>query len=214
MLDEFQIPGRRRARASLALSFCLHLVIVAVLMHRPAPVILKHEASLRGNGGNAISLVAPGYSVVHVQEIEQKEELQKDQFSLRKVSHKRKAPEKPLMQAASKNAPLAPGMPGYVLGSLTSGFILNHDVKVALPVVAPDPPIVRNKLPEWISGDVIVEVTIDEQGHVIETVVLKTVGFGLDQTIVETLRNWHFTPAMVDGIKVASKQDVHFHFPS
>ncbi len=119
------------------------------------------------------------------------------------------------MQAANTDdAKLLPGMPGFILGSLTDGFASNHDVRAAVSVVAPDPPIARAKLPQWIRGDVIVEVTIDEKGSVIATRVLQTVGFGLDQVIVDTLRQWRYIPARVDGMAVASREDVHFHFPS
>jgi TonB family protein len=107
-----------------------------------------------------------------------------------------------------------PGMPGFILGSLTDGIATDHDVRAAVSIVAPDPPIVRAKLPDWIRGDVIVEVTIDEKGSVIGTRVLQTVGFGLDQVIVDTLRQWRYLPAKVDGVAVASREDVHFHFPS
>jgi TonB family protein len=109
---------------------------------------------------------------------------------------------------------LRPGMPGYILGSLSNGFVNEHDVHIALPVVAPNPPIARATLPEWIRGDVIVEVTIDERGNVVQTQVLQTVGYGLEVVVVDTLRQWRFSPAKVDGVAVASRQDVHFHFPS
>jgi protein TonB len=123
------------------------------------------------------------------------------------------APE-PEPQVAATQPGLRPGMPGYVLGSLTTGFANEHDVKIALPVFYPDPPVVRAKLPDWVRGDVIVEVTIDENGKVSQTRVLQTVGYGLENTIAETLRSWRWVPAKVDGVAVASRQDVHFHFPS
>jgi hypothetical protein len=31
---------------------------------------------------------------------------------------------------------------------------------------------------------------------------------------VSALRQWHFQPATLDGTPVASKHDVHFHFPA
>ena len=117
-------------------------------------------------------------------------------------------------QPPTTDQSLSPGMPGYILGSLSSGFVNEHDVRIALTRVAPEPPIVRAKLPEWVRGDVIVEITIDERGNVVETRVLQTVGYGLDAVVVDTLRQWQFIPAKVDGVAVASRQDVHFHFPS
>jgi protein TonB len=134
----------------------------------------------------------------------------------RKRTSLRSAPKPaPVPQQAPATAQSTkPGLPGYVLGSLTSGFVSEHDVRIAIPTLSPDPPITRAKLPEWIRGDVIVEITISDEGAVTETKVLQTVGYGLEDTIVETLRRWRFTPAVVDGVAVASRQDVHFHFPS
>jgi len=71
----------------------------------------------------------------------------------------------------------------------------------------------RTRLPEWIRGDVVVEVAISDKGRARDAV-LKSLGFGLDDVIVDTLRKWRYQPAKVDGRAVASKHDVYFHFPS
>jgi periplasmic protein TonB len=59
-----------------------------------------------------------------------------------------------------------------------------------------------------------VEVTIDEKGNVADTKVLESLGYGLEDKVLEALKNWRFTPATMNGIAIASRQDVHFHFPS
>lgn len=208
--------NRRGSRWAYAASFVVHAIVIGVLAWKPEAQVLTPSSSLRGLGGNAggaISLVAPGASVTYsAKAVEQ--ELRKSELELRRRKAKKKAEPKPPQQAAQTDRPLRPGMPGYILGSLMSGIASNHDVRIALPVVAPDPPIVRHKLPEWIRGKVVVEVTISETGDVTEAVVLETVGYGLEQIVVDTLRTWRWKPATVDGIKVASKQDIHFNFPS
>jgi len=103
---------------------------------------------------------------------------------------------------------------GSPLGTLIDGPISGHEVHVAYPVVFPDPPVVRSALPAGLQGDVVVEVTIDAQGNVVETRVVQAIGHGIDEKIVSALRQWHFQPATLDGTPVASKHDVHFHFPS
>lgn len=198
--------------AAIAFSLAVHLLALGALLYRPEPRLLQPESSLRGDGGsgrNSVALIAPGFSAAPTPK---NAELRTEQAILAR----KKPPSHPVpkAQAAASDKPLKPGMPGFILGSLASGLASDHDVKVALPVIAPDPPITRAKLPDWLRGDVIVEVTIDEQGNVIKTVVLQTVGYGLEDTIIETLKRWQFTPAMIDGVKVASRQDVHFHFPS
>jgi protein TonB len=85
---------------------------------------------------------------------------------------------------------------------------------VAYPTVFPDPPVARAELPPDLKGDVVIEVTIDSTGAVVETRIIQAIGHGIDEKVVATLRQWHFQPATLDGTPVASKHDVHFHFPS
>ena len=63
-------------------------------------------------------------------------------------------------------------------------------------------------------GDVIVEVTIDSAGNIVKKKLLQSIGYGIDEKVMAVLENWHFRPAMFNGAPVASRQDVHFHFPS
>jgi len=103
---------------------------------------------------------------------------------------------------------------GSPLGTMIDGPIAGHEVHVAYPIVYPDPPVARSELPRDLQGDVIIEVTIDSQGTVVETRILQAVGHGIDEKIMATLRQWRYQPATLDGVAVASKHDVHFHFPS
>ena len=103
---------------------------------------------------------------------------------------------------------------GSELGTMIDGPIIGHEVHVAYPVVYPDPPVARADLPHDLWGDVIIEVTIDSQGNVVETKIVQAIGHGIDEKIEATLRLWHYRPATLDGVPVASKHDVHFHFPS
>ncbi len=204
-------PRPRTSRLPRLISLVFHLLAVSALLYHPAPQFLKAQPSLRGTGGrgNVIALAAPGVSALSAP---RRVEEEPQRFTPpRKNRNSRAAPPRAPAVASGDQMP---GMPGFILGSLADGFALDHDVRAAISIVAPDPPIVRAKLPAWIRGDVIVEVTIDEKGSVVATRVLQTVGFGLDQIIVDTLRQWRYIPAKVDGVAVASREDVHFHFPS
>ncbi len=105
---------------------------------------------------------------------------------------------------------------GSALGTMTTidGPVTGHEVHVAYPVVYPDPPVARAELPRDLQGDVVIEVTIDSQGNVVETKIVQAIGHGIDEKIEATLRRWHYQPATLDGTPVASRHDVHFHFPS
>ncbi len=103
---------------------------------------------------------------------------------------------------------------GSPLGTMIDGPITGHEVHVAYPTVYPDPPVDRADLPRDLVGDVVIEVTIDSQGNVVETKVVQAIGHWIDEKIEATLRRWHYQPATLDGTPVASRHDVHFHFPS
>ena len=209
------LPDRTNSRKPLLASLALHVLVIAALSYHPLPDFIKAEPSLRGNGGRGVvTLVAmPGVSALRAPQLSDLEEQKRLTVPPRK-RRSVKAPERAVQPATTAGQDLMPGMPGYILGSVTSGFAANHDVRAAISIVAPDPPIARAQLPQWVRGDVVVEVTIDEQGNVIATRLLQTVGFGLDDVIVDTLRHWRYIPAKVDGVAVASREDVHFHFPS
>jgi TonB family protein len=215
MLAPLQPAGAPKARLWFVVSLCLHVAILGALLFHPEPKLLKSSLALKGAGGRGSMNVVymPGASVAVTAKAEPKKEEERKHASLVPRPVPRKPEPKPVEQAASTDQNLKPGMPGFVLGGLAWGFAEEHDVRIALLVVSPDPPIDRRKLPDWIKGDVIVEVTIDEQGSVVKTKLLQSVGFGLDDIVVATLRGWRFTPAKVDGVVVASRQDVHFHFP-
>ena len=103
---------------------------------------------------------------------------------------------------------------GSPLGTMIDGPITGHEVHVAYPVVYPDPPVERAELPRDLVGDVVIEVTIDSAGNVVETKIVQAIGHGIDEKIEATLRRWHYQPATLDGTPVASRHDVHFHFPA
>jgi TonB family protein len=88
-----------------------------------------------------------------------------------------------------------------------------HEIKLALPQVAPLPRIARSELPVGFEGDIVVEITIAKDGKVARTKVLQSVGHGLENRVVEALLTWRFTPASFDGVPVASLQDISFHYP-
>ena len=103
---------------------------------------------------------------------------------------------------------------GTEYGSLGQRVSSVTEARPALPVVFPDPAVFPWQLPKGLTGDVIVEVTIDEQGAVTETRLLQSLEPGIDEKVVATVRNWRFRPATVDGVAISSRQDVHFHYPS
>ena len=101
---------------------------------------------------------------------------------------------------------------GSPLGTVLEGPLSGEEVRPALPVVSPDPRVAPDELGS-LQGDVIVEVTIDEKGNIIQKVVLQSLAPAIDGKVLEALENWRFRPATRNGVAIASKQDVYYHFP-
>jgi TonB family protein len=60
---------------------------------------------------------------------------------------------------------------------------------------------------------VVLEILIDDQGSIVQAKVLQGIGYGVEMSIVQTLRQWIFVPAKVNGMPISSHQQVRFHFP-
>ncbi len=66
-----------------------------------------------------------------------------------------------------------------------------------------------------IEGNVIVEAAFDSEGNFTVLRVVKGLGFGLDESALNALRNWRFAPAYRNGARVSaiSQIDVAFKLP-
>ena len=132
--------------------------------------------------------------------------------SAKKLHFRAKTTHKPAIETPPH--PVESARAGAPEGSLAQGPVTGVEASPALPLVFPDPSIYPWQLPKGLQGDVIVEVTIDEQGKVTETKVVQSLQSDIDDKVIATLKNWRFKPASVDGVAISSRQDVHFHFPS
>jgi TonB family protein len=209
--------GFQRHRA-VAVSVAAHLAVLAVLaFHNPRVIDLTPAWLAYGEGAHSYKLVylAPGAN----------ENVPPDAAKLLfppRTSKARPSPRsqplktapEPQQVTADAEAGDHNSRAGSPLGTMIDGPITGHEVHVAYPVVYPDPPVDRAELPRDLQGDVVIEVTIDSQGNVVETKIVQAIGHGIDEKIEATLRRWHYQPATLDGTPVASRHDVHFHFPS
>jgi periplasmic protein TonB len=85
-------------------------------------------------------------------------------------------------------------------------------IQIALTTYSPSPSPDLSVLPHGVQGDVIVDVTIDSTGKVADLALLHTLGYGIESSVLGTLKTWVFHPATKDGTPVASIQELHFHF--
>jgi protein TonB len=85
-------------------------------------------------------------------------------------------------------------------------------IQIALTTYSPSPAPDLSVLPHGVQGDVVVDVTIDPSGKVADLAVLRTLGYGIESSVIGTLRTWTFRPATKDGTPIASVQELHFHY--
>src|SRR5579872_5434534 len=180
---------------SLVASFALHGALVLALMVHFRPVFVQSAFMVRGNEGSAILIYTAQspHGVGTESHVAQK--LVKARLAQRRKSQRqaRKAKEEQKMENPVVAA-------GSLYGSQREGATTGDEVRPALPVVFPDPP--RSGIPENAIGDVIVEITIDAQGNVVDEKVLQTLGFGIEERVVEVLRGWRFRPATRNGVAI------------
>jgi protein TonB len=210
MFAGLQTTGTSRWRTALVCSLVLH-GIVLVLLH-PRPVFVRVSSASRGAGDKTYGVAYLAPSTAEEFKSSRTVYVKKNHSTAPpRTIHRDKATAAEVVRVGDTADKLARA--GSPYGSLYEAMAAGREVRPALPTVFPDPPIERARLAAEIQGDVIVEVTIDAFGDVIETRLLSGVGHGIDEQVVATLRSWRFKPATIDGVPIASKQDVHFHFP-
>lgn len=205
----------KRSSRALIVSFALHALFVGYLCRQPEPPIINRTAVMTGEDGSAISLVyLPTDSSLRIPVNEESHRLK---FSA-PVRKRRTAKSRHMAPHQTDEHPTeakvqAPAM-GSTNGDSYSGTLTGWGAQPALPTRFPDPHVSASELPPGVAGDVIVEVTIDVAGNITSKKVLQTIGYGVEDKVLAVLENWHFRPARMNGMPVASRQDVHFHFPS
>ena len=213
-LTQRQPARRRRWSFSVFVSSAIHLLIVLIFCWPSAPVFVKPVLVARGEGGSA----TPSSIILYVpNDLEMAASSSPPLLSLPASSHKK--PQKTKLRKRTNvveeaNKTPNPAEVGSENGSAYDGLVSGDEVKPALPVAFQDLKIPRSELPSGIQGDVIVEITIDAQGAVVEERLLQGLGQGVDDRVIAVLRDWRFHPATRNGVAIPSKHDVHFHFPS
>ena len=208
----------RRYR-SVTASVAAHVALLAVIvLHHPKPIDITPTWLAWGNAEHSykITYLPPGENPAHEAKlflpVVRGEEIK---YAATGRSQEAESPNQSIISSMPR-----PTTESKIprrdprLGTVVDGPISGHEVHVAFPVVYPDPPVDRAEFPRDLVGDVVIEVTIDSEGNVVETRIVQAIGHGIDEKIEATLRRWHYQPATLDGMPVASHHDVHFHFPS
>jgi len=90
----------------------------------------------------------------------------------------------------------------------------NGEITIAYAKFFPHPAPDLSTMPHGTEGDVVLTALIDDQGKVSDLTVVAGITPTIDHDVLQTVRSWTFTPATRDGLPVASRQELHFHFKS
>lgn len=100
------------------------------------------------------------------------------------------------------------------IGTSVQSGLGEGDITIALATYFPHPTPDLSALPHGTEGDVILDAVIDEHGKIARLTLLKGIGPAIDQTVIATVQQWSYTPAMKGGVPVPSEQELHFHYRS
>ena len=216
MFDELRPKSRGTWSTAPLLSFAAHgLVLLLLSRHAPATLV-PHEVALGTpySFGSVIYLAPLGPERPRDSEPLQVAKVAAPKSNLasrpKPVERKQEEPSKTATDAADITARAGSPYGEHIPGTPFTG----PAVIPALPKVFPDPQVARSDLPPGVEGDVIVEVTIDEQGNVTELKLTQGIGYGIDEKVLAVLRRWRFRPATRNGFNIASQHLVHFHYPA
>jgi TonB family protein len=93
---------------------------------------------------------------------------------------------------------------GEESGELKDGDLVPLEQVDVIPVLTErvDPKYPPNAFTLGIEGNVVVNALISEAGDVVEVVVVKGLDGGFDEATVRAVRQWKFSPAVKDGVRV------------
>lgn len=213
------LSSRRIARSTGA-SLAVHLLTIAILIgyshRRPVRVFSLPGTQL---GAHVTVVYLPGRAPAPVHHSAAKIRAAA-QFTPAKTTSTVPA-STPLPSLASDTLTSAPdtptvakssppsSAPDQIQGSDSWG---NGNVQIAFTTYSPSPAPDLSGLPHGMQGDVVLDVTINAQGKVSDLAVLKTLGYGIESSVMNTVRTWTFRPATKDGVPIASVQELHFHY--
>lgn len=228
MFTQLNPATGRRQRWLLAGSVGAHVVVLALMLRSPLPLLLQPTSVALGENGTSVTRLywsskSPDNS-----------KYSSSDKATRRYRHERMGHEKLLYKTPAELAKLAPQNPlsrpdaedkadaqtlsalghgaqaGMKYGAVGAPFY-GDEVRPALPVATSDPVVYPWQLPNS-PGNEVIEITIDEQGDIVDKKVLASLGPDIDTKCLAALENWRFHPATRNGSPIPSKQDAIFPF--
>lgn len=220
----------RRQRWLRSGSLAFHGLLLAWLLHTPAPQLLTAVSVALGQNGKSVTRLywpnkspddSSQSSSDNATEHYRHQRLSHEKLTWRAPAQTARlvAPQNPLARTnaedTSKTQTLSAlghgAQAGLPYGTLNRGSFFGDEIRPALPVTTFDPVAYPWELPDS-EGNIVVEIVIDERGDIVAKTVLQSLGPKLDEKVLLALQNWHFQPATRNGSPISSKQDAIFHF--
>jgi protein TonB len=101
------------------------------------------------------------------------------------------------------------GSGGGCCGDLYS---IGNGVSMPRAIYSPEPEFSEEARKAKYQGEVILLATIGADGHPRNLTVVRSLGMGLDEKALETVRTWKFEPAKKDGRPVAVQMNIILNF--
>lgn len=201
----------RRRSWWLVLSFAAHIAVLLVVCWPVQPIFVRPVWLAHGQNGGAtpdsVALYLPQDFRSTDRSLLSLPASSRHKQSARTRVHKR-------TNVLDQDKPATSAEAGSALGTSMDGASDGDEVKPGFAIRFTDPRMSRWTMPAGVQGDVVVELTIDTQGNVVEEKLLQGLGHGIDEMVIATLRDWRFRPATRNGVAIPFKYDAHFHFPS
>jgi TonB family protein len=218
MFERLPQSGGRQRGIGMAASVVVHAAFLGVLLyHGTAAFVSFSETDLgipNSYGSRSITYIAPVGPERTPPAAEEQPKLALRRVAPKPAPKPKAAEHHELASKTADDALEATARGGSPFGRVPGSPMTFDEVVPAFPVVYPDPAVSRGDLPAGVQGDVIVQVTIDPQGNVVETKLIQGIGYGIEQKVLDVLQRWRFHPAVRDGVNIASQHIVHFHYPS
>lgn len=86
------------------------------------------------------------------------------------------------------------------------------DIQIALLENYPTPSPNLSTLAPGTKGDVVLDVVIDKGGKITSVTLVRGMNSAVDDSVIATVRQWTFSPAVKEGTPIASTQQLLFHY--
>jgi protein TonB len=203
VMDRSESTSLRRSSAwIISVSLALHIILIGILLYHHPPLLKATQLPGDLDGHRLLLTYLPGQGSAA--------------SAPQTAPPKTAVPDRlPTLRVKATPTPPSAAIPSPSLtanNSTGTDTLGQGDIQIASLLVHPRPAPDLSQLPSGTRGDVVVDIVIDTQGRVAKTTVEHGLGHGIDESVLATIQQWTFQPAMRNGVAVSSEQELLFHY--